>query len=71
MPPEESDLRKEVLYQLATGAAEAGELRQALDFAHELANLDFWYKDIGRLMDEWQARVEAGGKETEPPTPEI
>jgi tetratricopeptide (TPR) repeat protein len=64
LPPEEGELRKEVLYQLATGAAEAGELKRALDYAHELANLDFWYKDIGRLMDEWQARVEAGGQGT-------
>ena len=60
LPPEEEELRKELLFQLATGAAEAGELKRALDFAHELANVDFGYKDIGRLMDEWQARVEAG-----------
>ena len=28
------------------------------DFAHELANLDFAYRDIGRLLDEWQERMQ-------------
>jgi hypothetical protein len=26
--------------------------------AHELANLDFSYRDIGRLLDEWQTRLQ-------------
>ena len=60
LPPDEDEIRKEVLFQLATAAAEAGELSRALDLAYELANLDFAYKDIGRLLDEWQARVQGG-----------
>jgi tetratricopeptide (TPR) repeat protein len=64
IPAEEAGLRKEALYQLATGAAEAGELKQALEWADELANLDFAYKDIGRLLDGWQAQL--GADQPEP-----
>ena len=39
--------RKEVLYQLATGSAENGELSKAMDLGHELANIDFAFKNIG------------------------
>jgi hypothetical protein len=27
--------------------------------AHELANIDFAYRDIGRLLDEWQEQLDA------------
>ena len=47
LPASDTDLRKEVLFQLAQGTAEAGELTAAIDLANELANLDFGYKDIG------------------------
>jgi tetratricopeptide (TPR) repeat protein len=60
LPPDEDEMRKELLFQLATGAAEAGELSQALELAYELANMDFGYKEIGRLLDEWQARAQGG-----------
>lgn len=56
--PTEEAARKEALYQLATGLAENGELARALDLGHELANLDFAYKNIGKLLDEWQARLQ-------------
>jgi hypothetical protein len=29
-----------------------------VDLACELANLDFGYKDIGKLLDEWNAKVQ-------------
>ena len=48
--------RKEVLFQLATGSAENGELPRAMDLGHELANIDFGYKNIGKLLDEWQVQ---------------
>lgn len=54
----EEGLRKEVLYQLATGCAHAGDLARAVDLACELANLDFSYKDISALMDQWQSRTQ-------------
>ena len=48
--------RKEVLFQLAIGSAENGELPRAMDLGHELANIDYVYKNIGKLLDEWQAQ---------------
>lgn len=58
MPETETEMRKDVLLQLAVGAAGAGELSTAVDFGHELANLDFGFGDIGRLLDEWQAKLQ-------------
>jgi tetratricopeptide (TPR) repeat protein len=58
LPSTEESVRKEVLFQLAQGSAEAGDLNTAIDLAHDLANLDFSYRDIGRLLDEWQSRLE-------------
>ncbi|MSQ97372.1 MAG: hypothetical protein EXR98_22855 [Gemmataceae bacterium] len=53
----ESALRKEGMYLLAVGYAESGELQRAIDLACELANLDYNYKDIGALLDDWQAKA--------------
>ena len=50
--------RKEVLFQLATGSAENGELPRAMDLGHELANIDFAYKNIGKLLDEWHSQAQ-------------
>jgi tetratricopeptide (TPR) repeat protein len=58
LPPTEDASRKELLFQLAEGAVEAGDLGQAVEFGYELANLDFNYKGIGRLLDDWQARLQ-------------
>jgi tetratricopeptide (TPR) repeat protein len=57
LPSAESE-KKEVLFQLAQGHAESGDFSQAVDLGHELANLDFGYRDIGRLIDDWQARLQ-------------
>ena len=56
MPPGEDAARKELYFQLAQGCAEAGDLADAIDFGNELANLDFAFRDIGKLLDEWQSR---------------
>jgi tetratricopeptide (TPR) repeat protein len=58
LPAGEENSRKELLFQLAQGAAEAGDLAKAMDLGYELANLDFGYRDIGRLLDEWQSRLQ-------------
>jgi tetratricopeptide (TPR) repeat protein len=58
LPASEEATKKEVLFQLAQGSADAGDLAKAVEFAHELANLDFAYRDIGRLLDEWQERMQ-------------
>ncbi|HEY1378099.1 MAG TPA: tetratricopeptide repeat protein [Gemmataceae bacterium] len=58
LPPSEDASRKEVMFQLATGTADAGDLAAAVDLGHELANLDYLYRDIGRLLDEWQSKLQ-------------
>ncbi len=58
LPASDESARKEALYQLATGSAENGDLARALDLGHELANLDFAYKNIGTLLDDWQTRLQ-------------
>jgi hypothetical protein len=50
--------RKELLFLLADGYAQNGDLARAIDLGTELANEDFAYRDIGRLLDEWQARLQ-------------
>ncbi|HEX3152808.1 MAG TPA: tetratricopeptide repeat protein [Gemmataceae bacterium] len=60
LPPSEDEGRKEVLFQLATGSAEAGELQKAIDLGHDLANLDFGYRNIGKLIDDWHQRLQDG-----------
>lgn len=59
VPPTEESARKELLYQLANGCADNGELQRAVDFGHELANLDFNFKNIGKLLDEWNDRMQS------------
>jgi tetratricopeptide (TPR) repeat protein len=61
LSPSESATRKEVLYELARGHADAGSMEQAVELAYELANLDFGYRGIGQLLDEWQARLQQSG----------
>jgi tetratricopeptide (TPR) repeat protein len=56
--PAEEPARKEVLYQLATGSAENGELPRAVELGTELANIDFGYKKISQLLDDWHAKAE-------------
>jgi tetratricopeptide (TPR) repeat protein len=51
-------LRKEAMFNLAAGYAEAGELARAIEVGCDLANLDYSYKNIGALVDEWQAKAE-------------
>ena len=58
VPPSEEDGRKEILYQLAVGSASAGELQRAVDLGHDLANIDFGFRDIGKLLDEWHERLQ-------------
>jgi Flp pilus assembly protein TadD len=58
LPPGEDSSRKELLFLLAEGAAESGDLARAVEFGYELANIDFNYKEIGRLIDDWQARLQ-------------
>ncbi len=56
----EESLRKETMFHLAVGYASAGEINRAVDLGCELANLDFNYKNIGTLLDEWQTKASRG-----------
>lgn len=58
LPPNDEASKKEVLFQLASGFAEAGELQRAIDLGHDLANIDFGYKQIGKLLDAWEDRLQ-------------
>jgi tetratricopeptide (TPR) repeat protein len=55
LPVHETVNRKDLLFELAQGHAEAGELARAIDYGHDLANIDFGYRGINQLLDEWQA----------------
>lgn len=59
LPAGETNHRKEVLYELAVGCAEANDVNKAIDMGSELANIDFSYRDIGQLLDEWHSRVQS------------
>jgi len=54
--PAEESYRKELMYQLASGYSENGEMPRAIELGCELANLDFGYKNIGTLIDKWQTK---------------
>ncbi len=58
LTPADEKMRKEILYELAKGYAASGDLTRAIDMACELANIDFNYKDIGKLLDDWNANVQ-------------
>lgn len=58
LSPTEEQLRKEIMFELAKGYAEAGDLGRAVEQGYELANLDFCYRNIGQLIDEWQSRLQ-------------
>jgi tetratricopeptide (TPR) repeat protein len=58
LPGDDEASRKELLFQIASGCAETGDLGKAVDLAYELANIDFGYRDIGHLLDEWQTRLQ-------------
>lgn len=59
VPASDEPARKELLYQLASGCAENGDLTRAIDLGHELANLDFAFKNISKLLDEWNERLQS------------
>lgn len=58
LPKGDDRVRKEALYHLATGSADNGDLPRAIDVGHELANLDFGFRNIGKLLDEWEHKAQ-------------
>ncbi len=58
VPPREEAARKELQFQLAQGAADAGDLAKAIDIGQGLADVDAAFREIGRRLREWQDRLE-------------
>jgi tetratricopeptide (TPR) repeat protein len=54
---EESD-RKELLFQLAQGAAEQQDWNSAVELGGELANMDYAFQGIGKLLEQWQKKLD-------------
>src|SRR5207244_3754449 len=61
IPEGETAQRKELLFHLAEGHAAAGDLERAIELALDLADRDYVYRNIGRLLEEWQGRARQGG----------
>lgn len=59
VPPAEEAARKELLFQLAQGAANAGDLAKAIDIGRGLAGVDAEYQAIGQRVREWQVRLQS------------
>lgn len=58
LPAGEENTRKEILFQLASGAADNGDLAKAIDVGNDLANIDFAYRNINQLLDTWQQNLD-------------
>ena len=58
LPDGEQEHRKEVMFLLAQGYAEAGELPRAVELALDLADMDYSYRNIGQLLEEYQRRLQ-------------
>ncbi|QVL33070.1 tetratricopeptide repeat protein [Telmatocola sphagniphila] len=50
--------KKELLFLLAKGHAEFGELTKAIELGHDLENIDFVYKGIDKLVEAWETRLQ-------------
>lgn len=57
LPKEEDEPRKEILFTLAQSHATTGDFDKAVEIANEIANIDFSYQGIGKLLDEWMAKA--------------
>ncbi|MFO0880946.1 MAG: hypothetical protein U0840_26785 [Gemmataceae bacterium] len=61
LPPGEEAHRKDLLFQLASGNAEAGDFERAVELGLDLADLDYSYRNIGQLLETWQTRLREPG----------
>ena len=58
LPDGDQEHRKEVMFLLAQGYAETGELPRAIELALDLADMDYSYRNIGQLLEEYQRRFQ-------------
>jgi tetratricopeptide (TPR) repeat protein len=64
LPESEVAHKKELLFELASGHAEVREFERAVELALDLADLDYAYRGIGRLLEEWQEQGKKNGTPT-------
>jgi tetratricopeptide (TPR) repeat protein len=57
LPAGDAAAKKDILYHLARGHADQGDYAKALQYAYDLANLEYGYKDIGKLIEEWKVKA--------------
>jgi len=57
LPSGEEEVRKDLMFQLAQIAAAEQDWRSAIEIGTELADLDFGYQNIGKLLDEWESHA--------------
>jgi tetratricopeptide (TPR) repeat protein len=67
MTSTEEHFRKDIMYHLAVGYSQNGELQKAIDLGSELANIDYTFKDIGPKIEQWQAKKDAPKAPPPPP----
>lgn len=60
LPQTEDSFRKEILFSLALSYASEGDFAKAVEIGNEIANIDFTYQGIGKLLDEWLLRSKQG-----------
>ena len=52
----DNDIAKELMYNLGRSYEENGDIEKALDVYHEIAQLDFGYKDVGKRIEELRSK---------------
>lgn len=60
LPKEEDEPRKEILFTLAESFASTGDFAKAVEIGNKIANIDFSYQGIGKLLDEWMIKSRQG-----------
>lgn len=60
LPQTEDASRKEILFSLALSYASESDFAKAVEIGNEIANIDFTYQGIGKLLEEWMLRAKQG-----------
>ena len=58
-PATEEPARRSCSTSSPAAAPRTATCRARVDLGHELANLDFAFKNIGKLLDEWNDRMQS------------
>ncbi|MSR31612.1 MAG: tetratricopeptide repeat protein [Gemmataceae bacterium] len=58
LPQSEEQGRKDILFLLANSHAAVGEFAKAVEYGNDLANIDYSFQSIGKLVDEWSRKAQ-------------